>query len=126
MVQKEVRSIADKQGNTIRTETVSEGKSGKNFNNRYGIAKSRGEHRKILKQYKGSESMLDRAFVVMMNIINGWEKACRKDGKMEVEDYALGTLTSSYELGSTVKGATVLTGFETNAITHGTHFMMHL
>ena len=28
MVQK-VRSIADKQGNTIRTETVSEGKSGK-------------------------------------------------------------------------------------------------
>ncbi len=29
MVQKEVRSIADKQGNTIRTETVSEGKSGK-------------------------------------------------------------------------------------------------
>ena len=55
------------------------------------------------------------------------EKACgEKDGKMEVEDYVLGTLTSSYELGSTVKGATVLTGFETNAITPGTHFMMHL
>ena len=53
-------------------------------------------------------------------------KRRRKDGKMEVEDYALGTLTSSYELGSTVKGATVLTGFETNAITPGTHFMMHL
>ncbi len=39
---------------------------------------------KILKAYKGSESMLDRAFVVMMNpkkrtsIINGWEKTCRK------------------------------------------------
>ena len=31
------------------------------------LQKSRGEHRKILKQYKGSESMLDRAFVVMMN-----------------------------------------------------------
>ena len=28
---KEVRSIADKQGNTIRTETVTEGKSGKNL-----------------------------------------------------------------------------------------------
>ena len=27
----EVRSIADKQGNTIRTETVSEGKSGNNL-----------------------------------------------------------------------------------------------
>ena len=45
---------------------------------------------------------------------------------MEVEDYALGTLTSSYELGSTVKGATVLTGFETNAITPEHIFMMHL
>ena len=41
---------------------------------------------------------------------------------MEVEDYALGTLTSSYELGSTVKGATVLTGFETNAITRNTFY----
>ena len=35
------------------------------------LQKSRGEHRKILKQYKGSESMLDRAFVVMMNPKNG-------------------------------------------------------
>ena len=69
MVQKEVRSIADKQGNTIRTETVSEGKSGKNLTLTIDmeLQKSRGEHRKILKQYKGSESMLDRAFVVMMN-----------------------------------------------------------
>ncbi len=31
-------------------------------------------------------------------------------------------MTSSYELGSTVKGATVLTGFETKAITPGTYF----
>ena len=31
MVQKEVRSVADKQGTTIRTETISEGKSGKNL-----------------------------------------------------------------------------------------------
>lgn len=72
--------------------------------------------------------MLDRAFVVMMNPENGQvlsmagKRLVEKDGKMEVEDYALGTLTSSYELGSTVKGATVLTGFETNAITPGTHF----
>ena len=50
------------------------------------------------------------------------KRLVEKDGKMEVEDYALGTLTSSYELGSTVKGATVLTGFLTKAITPGTHF----
>ena len=50
------------------------------------------------------------------------KKLVEKDGKIEVEDYALGTMTSSYELGSTVKGATVLTGFETKAITPGTYF----
>ncbi|MGA5677696.1 peptidoglycan D,D-transpeptidase FtsI family protein [Bacillus bombysepticus] len=128
---KEVRSIADKQGNTIRTETVSEGKSGKNLTLTIDMElqkKVEESIEKILKQYKGSESMLDRAFVVMMNPKNGQvlsmagKRLVEKDGKMEVEDYALGTLTSSYELGSTVKGATVLTGFETNAITPGTHF----
>ncbi len=73
------------------------------------LQKSRGEHRKILKQYKGSESMLDRAFVVMMNPKNGQvlsmagKRLVEKDGKMEVEDYALGTLTSSYELDQRLK-----------------------
>ena len=92
------------------------------------LQKSRRKYRKILKAYKGSESMLDRAFVVMMNPKNGQvlsmagKRLVEKDGKTEIEDYALGTMTSSYELGSTVKGATVLTGFETKAITPGTYF----
>ncbi|EJR54870.1 hypothetical protein IIM_01810 [Bacillus cereus VD107] len=128
---KEVRSIADKQGNTIRTETVSEGKSGKNLTLTIDMElQKRVEEsiEKILKAYKGSESMLDRAFVVMMNPKNGQvlsmagKKLVEKDGKIEAEDYALGTMTSSYELGSTVKGATILTGFETKAITPGTYF----
>ncbi|MFP3414050.1 penicillin-binding protein 2 [Bacillus sp. SIMBA_074] len=128
---KEVRSIADKQGNTIRTETVSEGKSGKNLTLTIDMElqkKVEESIEKILKAYKGSESMLDRAFVVMINPKNGQvlsmagKKLVEKDGKTEVEDYALGTMTSSYELGSTVKGATILTGFETKAITPGTYF----
>ncbi|MGN4422699.1 peptidoglycan D,D-transpeptidase FtsI family protein [Bacillus cereus group sp. MYBK30-1] len=128
---KEVRSIADKQGNTIRTETVSEGKSGKNLTLTIDMElqkKVEESIEKILKAYKGSESMLDRAFVVMMNPKNGQvlsmagKKLVEKDGKIEAEDYALGTMTSSYELGSTVKGATILTGFETKAITPGTYF----
>ncbi|MEB8556650.1 penicillin-binding protein, partial [Bacillus cereus] len=99
---KEVRSIADKQGNTIRTETVSEGKSGKNLTLTIDMElqkKVEESIEKILKQYKGSESMLDRAFVVMMNPKNGQvlsmagKRLVEKDGKMEVEDYALGTLT---------------------------------
>ncbi|PFJ96122.1 penicillin-binding protein [Bacillus cereus] len=128
---KEVRSVADKQGNTIRTETVSEGKSGKNLTLTIDMElqkKVEESIEKILKAYKGSESMLDRAFVVMMNPKNGQvlsmagKKLVEKDGKTEIEDYALGTMTSSYELGSTVKGATILTGFETKAITPGTYF----
>lgn len=128
---KEVRSVADKQGNTIRTETVSKGKSGKNLTLTIDMElqkKVEESIEKILKAYKGSESMLDRAFVVMMNPKNGQvlsmagKRLVEKDGKTEVEDYALGTMTSSYELGSTVKGATVLTGFETKAITPGTYF----
>ncbi|MED2016525.1 penicillin-binding protein 2 [Bacillus wiedmannii] len=128
---KEVRSVADKQGNTIRTEIVSEGKSGKNLTLTIDMElqkKVEESIEKILKAYKGSESMLDRAFVVMMNPKNGQvlsmagKRLVEKDGKTEFEDYALGTMTSSYELGSTVKGATVLTGFETKAITPGTYF----
>ncbi|MBP3971822.1 penicillin-binding protein 2 [Bacillus sp. WL1] len=128
---KEVKSVADKQGTTIRTETISEGKSGKNLTLTIDMElqkKVEESIEKILKAYKGSESMLDRAFVVMMNPKNGQvlsmagKRLVEKDGKTEIEDYALGTMTSSYELGSTVKGATVLTGFETKAITPGTYF----
>ncbi|MGM2816186.1 peptidoglycan D,D-transpeptidase FtsI family protein [Bacillus cereus group sp. Bce001] len=128
---KEVRSVAGKQGTTIRTETISEGKSGKNLTLTIDMElqkKVEESIEKILKAYKGSESMLDRAFVVMMNPKNGQvlsmagKRLVEKDGKTEIEDYALGTMTSSYELGSTVKGATVLTGFETKAITPGTYF----
>ena len=128
---KEVRSVADKQGTTIRTETISEGKSGKNLTLTIDMElqkKVEESIEKILKAYKGSESMLDRAFVVMMNPKNGQvlsmagKRLVEKDGKTEIEDYALGTMTSSYELGSTVKGATVLTGFETKDITPGTYF----
>ena len=50
MVQKVSKSIADKQGNTIRTETVTEGKSGKNLTLTIDmeLQKSR-EHRKNIK-----------------------------------------------------------------------------
>ena len=83
-------------------------------------------HREKFNEHlKGAEPMLDRAFVVMMNPKNGQvlsmagKQLVEKDGKTEIEDFALGTMTSSYRAGSTVKGATVLTGYETGAITPG-------
>ena len=42
-----------------------------------------------------------------------------ENGETKVQDFALGTMTSSYPMGSTVKGATVLTGYQTGAIQPG-------
>ena len=63
---------------------------------------------KNLRAFKSSEPLLDRAFVVMTNQITDkfylWQaKDCRKRRKIEVEDLALGNMTTSYELGSAVK-----------------------
>jgi len=74
------------------------------------------------KQYPGSP-YLDRAFVVMMDpntgevlTMAGKQYTRNKDGKMEFRDFALGTMNTAYEMGSAVKGATVLTGYETGVI----------
>ncbi|MBO1578528.1 penicillin-binding protein 2 [Bacillus sp. XF8] len=127
----EVKNITDKDGNIIRTETVSKGKSGNNLTLTIDMKLQKQVEEiieKHLKAFKGSERLLDRAFVVMMDPKTGQllsmagKKLVKKDGNIEVEDYALGTMTSTYELGSTVKGATLLTGYETGAITPGTYF----
>lgn len=69
---------------------------------------------------------LDRAFVVMMNpktgeLLSMAGKVYTKDenGKLVFQDYALGAMNSSYEMGSAIKGATMLTGYETGAIDIG-------
>lgn len=46
----------------------------------------------------------------------------QENGKYKIDDYALGTMTSSYAMGSAVKGATVLTGLQTGAINLNTVF----
>ena len=42
-----------------------------------------------------------------------------EDGQTELQDYALGTFTSEYGVGSAVKGATVLTGYMTGKLNVG-------
>ncbi len=86
---------------------------------------------KNLMRFKGSEPLLDRAFVVMMNPKNGevlsmaGKQLVNEDGQTKVNDFALGTMTSSYPMGSTVKGATVLTGYQTGAIQPGSVQLMN-
>ncbi|MDF2536522.1 MAG: penicillin-binding protein 2, partial [Bacillales bacterium] len=72
----------------------------------------------------------DRAFVVLMNPKTG--EILTMAGKQysinsetnqpEINDMALGTFTTSYAMGSVVKGATVLTGYATGAIKPGDIF----
>jgi penicillin-binding protein A len=80
------------------------------------------------KQFNGGP-FLDRAFVVMTNPKTGevlalsGKKLIEKDGKFVASDYALGTFTSAYEMGSAVKGATVLTGYQTGVIQPNTYLI---
>lgn len=80
------------------------------------------------KQMNGTQ-YLDRAFVVMMNpntgeILSMAGKVYTRgeDGKMGFQDYALGTMNAAFEMGSAVKGATMLTGYDTGVIDIGSMY----
>lgn len=127
----EVKNITDKSGNIINTEIISKGKSGSSLTLTIDMELQKKVEESIeknLRAFKSSEPLLDRAFVVMTNPNNGQilsmagKKIVEKEGKIEIEDLALGNMTTSYELGSAVKGATLLTGYETGAIQPGDQF----
>ena len=129
-----VKNITDKSGDIVDTEVISEGKSGKDLVLTIDVDMQK-EIEKIiedeLKSAKAQHSapLLDRAFVVMMDPRNGevlsiaGKQLKNESGKLKVDDYALGAMTSSYAMGSAVKGATVLTGLQTGAINLNTTFL---
>ncbi|MFN2745319.1 MULTISPECIES: peptidoglycan D,D-transpeptidase FtsI family protein [Bacillus] len=128
-----VKNITDKNGEIVDTEILSKGESGKDLvltvdvEMQKAIEKIIGDELKKAKT-QHSAPFLDRAFVVMMDPRNGevlsvaGKQLKNKNGNLKVEDYALGTMTSSYAMGSAVKGATVLTGLQTGAINLNTTF----
>ncbi|WP_342045018.1 peptidoglycan D,D-transpeptidase FtsI family protein [Bacillus sp. OTU530] len=122
----EVKNVTDQKGNILDTIYVSKGSRGKDLILTMDMELQKRVEQIIEEELKAAkatgETMLDRAFVVMMNPKNGeilsmaGKQLVNKDGKQEVQDFALGTMTSSYAMGSAVKGATVLTGLQTGAI----------
>ncbi|MBL5766067.1 penicillin-binding protein [Heyndrickxia sporothermodurans] len=72
-----------------------------------------------------SQPYLDRTFVTVMNPNTGeilamagkLRETNEKTGAREYNDFALGNMITSYAMGSAVKGAMVLTGYQTGAIT---------
>ncbi|HDX9707758.1 TPA: penicillin-binding protein 2 [Bacillus thuringiensis] len=125
----ETRNITDKEGNVLEAINIFKGQRGNDLNLTIDMElQKRVEEilEKNLNKFRESEPLLDRAFVVMMNPKNGEvlsmagkQLVTNKEGKTEANDFALGAMTSSYPVGSTVKGATILTGYQTGAIQPG-------
>jgi penicillin-binding protein A len=129
--QKEVvKNITDKSGSVIDSNVFREGKSGKNLVLSIDIDFQQKVEQIIQDKFgkaKVGQPYMDRAFVSVMNPKTGEMLAMagkqyiknNKTNKTDVVDFALGNMTTSYSMGSAVKGATVLTGYQTGAISLG-------
>ncbi len=127
-----MKNIKDRTGRVVETRTIKEGEPGKDLvltiDSELQLAIEDIVTEKLLELKAGPNSQeLDKAFFVMMNPNNGEVLAMvgkqvmkNKDtGKFEILDYTYGTFTSSYEAGSTVKLATLLTGYQEGAASVG-------
>lgn len=129
-----VKNITDKAGNILETEVISNGQSGKDLvltvDMDLQLSVEKIIEEELLKAKRGGGTgFLDRAFVVLMDpntgeVLTMAGKLLAKNeetGKTEMQDFAAGTITTSYNVGSSVKGATVLTGFQQGVITPNTY-----
>lgn len=130
-----IRNITDKAGNIVDSEVVSAGQRGKDLvlsmDMDLQLATEKIiEDQLMAKKRMGNTKFLDRAFAVVLDPKTGdvltmaGKQYARdpKTGKYSIEDFALGNITTSYAMGSTVKGATVLTGYQQGAIQPNTYF----
>ncbi|MGE6488422.1 peptidoglycan D,D-transpeptidase FtsI family protein [Paenisporosarcina sp. NPDC076898] len=119
-----VKNITNGKGTVTETETVFEGQPGKDLvltidSEIQAKVESLVETKLLDMKKKNGSNLLDRAFVVIMDpntgeVISMVGKQLGKDknGKQVMNDYAYGTFTTSYEIGSTVKPATILTAYD--------------
>lgn len=131
--QKEQIKNVTKGGSVLESVLVQQGQRGKDIVLTIDMELQR-EIEKIIEEElskqivnRNASPNLDRAYVVMIDPNTGEILAMAgkqyvknpETGKYEMRDAALGTFTSSYEVGSVVKGATVLTGYMTGKLTPG-------
>ncbi|OCA92542.1 peptidoglycan D,D-transpeptidase FtsI family protein [Pseudobacillus wudalianchiensis] len=129
-----VKNVTDKSGNILDSEVVREGQRGNDLvltidmDLQLAVEKIIEEELGQAKR-QGGHPLLDRIFVTVMDPNTGeiltlaGKQFVVKDGKAEMRDFALGNLTTSYTMGSVVKGATVLTGYMTGAIHPGEYLV---
>lgn len=120
-----VKNKTNGKGTVTETETVFEGQPGKDLvltmdSEVQAKVESLVEAKLWEMKTKNGSSLLDRAFVVMMDPYTGEVLSMvgkqldqdKDSGKLVIKDFAYGTFTSSYEIGSTIKPATILTGYD--------------
>lgn len=130
-----IKNITDKKGKIIETVPVTEGQSGSDLvltiDMELQLAIEKIIEEELLKAKKEpNTNLLDRAFVVLMDphtgeILTMAGKQLVKNeetGKQEMHDFALGNIITSYNAGSAIKGATILTGYQRGVISPGTVF----
>jgi len=129
-----IKTKTDKEGNVIKSTVISKGQPGSDLVLTVDIELQK-EIEKILTQEisaaRASNPLVDRAFVTVMNPYTGEILAMAgkqvqtdtKTGRAKIADFALGNMTTSYPSGSAVKGATILTGYQTGAIKPGQVFV---
>lgn len=123
-----VKNVTDGRGSVIETIPVEEGKAGKDLVLSID-GELQSELEKIvedkLRQLKNgpNSKLVKDAYLVMMDpqtgeVLSMVGKRIGKDenGNQAIFDYAFGSFTASHEMGSTVKGATLLTGYAEDAV----------
>ncbi|KWU61006.1 peptidoglycan D,D-transpeptidase FtsI family protein [Priestia megaterium] len=131
-----VQYVTDENGNLVNTLELSKGERGNDLVLTIDMELQKAVEDQITKQLLEKKQMngtkfLDRAFVIMMNPRTGELLTMagkkytidKQTGKPKIEDFALGNLSTSYTMGSVVKGATVLAGLDSGAITPNTIFV---
>ncbi|WP_057765026.1 peptidoglycan D,D-transpeptidase FtsI family protein [Cytobacillus praedii] len=129
-----VKNVTDKAGNVLETIPISEGKRGKDLvlsidmELQTAVDKIVEEELKAAKSKSGT-ALLDRSYVVLMDprtgeilSMAGKRIVKKENGERVIMDDALGNIQTTYNVGSTVKGATIMTGFNTGAIRPGDTF----
>lgn len=123
---KKMKYTTDKSGNVVDSKVISKGSRGDDLVLSIDIDLQKKTEDYLEKQIKKLRSQgakdMDNAMIVVQNPNNGdilamAGKQIDKDGDMK--DYDIGTFTSQFAVGSSVKGGTLLAGYQNNAIDVG-------
>lgn len=123
---KKMRYITDKSGKIINTEVLEEGSRGNDLVLTIDIDLQKKVEAFVDKHIgnlrSGGAKDMDKVLVVVQDPNNGDILALagrQIDKNGRITDYHYGTFTSQYAVGSSVKGATLLTGYSNKAISVG-------